>query len=311
MLRYLMLILWLSLFFAFGLFAGKENDLFLDEGKIILNGEISKALGQYEDHLKGIIEFLVCSKGGKEYESLIVVDTDPKLIFDMVLSLGVERGGAATYDEDSDRMVGPKGTGFLIDVEWSVDNKETRVRAEELLYNVRTGKPMPYVAWIFSGSRQVYNVESDDEDELIPQAFITKSIVSLQNLDASALFQVPLLEAVENTYKKNDRLLPPLGTKVKLVIEMNRRVHLYLTITGKVQGVGFRYFTERNAKDLGLVGYVENLPTGQVEVVVEGDKLELDQFVQLMGKGPAIAKVSNVKVQERPLTEQYRTFEIR
>ena len=77
-----------------------------------------------------------------------------------------------------------------------------------------------------------------------------------------------------------------------------------------MQGVGFRYFTERNAKDLGLVGYVKNLPTGQVEVVVEGDKLELDQFVQLMGEGPAIAKVSNVKVQERPLTEQYRTFEI-
>ena len=133
----------------------------------------------------------------------------------MVLSLGVERGVPAAYDQDSNRMVGPKGTGFLIDVEWRVDNKETRVRAEELLYNVKTGKPMPYVAWIFSGSRQVYDVESDDEDELIPQAFITKSIVSLQNLDASALFQVPLLEAVENTYKKNDRLLPPLGTKVK------------------------------------------------------------------------------------------------
>ena len=154
-------------------------------------------------------------------------------------------------------------------------------------------------------------LESDDEDKMIPQAFVSNSIVSLQNLDASALFQVPLLEAVENTYKKNDRLLPPLGTKVKLVIEMNRRVHLYMTITGKVQGVGFRYFTERNAKDLGLVGYVKNLPTGQVEVAVEGDKLELDQFVQLMEKGPAIAKVVNVKVQERPLTEQYRTFEIR
>ena len=61
MLRYLMLILWLSFFFAFGLFAGKENDLFLEEGKIVIDCEVSKALGQYDDHLKGIIEFLVCS----------------------------------------------------------------------------------------------------------------------------------------------------------------------------------------------------------------------------------------------------------
>jgi len=311
MLKYLMLILWLSLFFGFGIFAKGESDLLLDKGKIVLNGEISKALGQYDDHLKGIVEFLVCSKGGKEYESIIVVDEDPKVIFDMVLSLGVKRGVPATYDEDSHQMVAPKGTGFLIDVEWIIGDKRTKVRAEELLYNIKTKKKMPYVAWIFSGSRQVYDLENDDEDKLIPQAFVSNSIVSLQNLDASALFQVPLPEAIENTYRKNDQLLPPLGTKVKLIIEMNRRAHLYIMVSGKVQGVGFRYFTERSAKGLDLVGYVKNLPTGQVEVVAEGNKLELDQFVQLVEKGPAIAKVTNVKIQERPLNEQYRTFEIR
>ena len=310
MLRYLMLILWFSFFIVSNIFTEEKIDLFLEEKKFILNGEISKGLGQYDDHLKGIVEFLVCSKGGKEYESIIVADEDPKAIFETVLSLGVERGSPSIYNEDSGQMVAPKGTGFLIDVEWIIDNKKTRVRAEELLYNVKTKKTMPYVAWIFSGSRQVYDLESDDEDKMIPQAFVSNSIVSLQNLDASALFQVPLPEAIENTYRKNDQLLPPLGTRVKLIIEVNRRMQLYIMISGKVQGVGFRYFTKRSAKELGLVGYAKNLPNGQVEVVAEGNKLELGQFIKLVKKGPAIARVTDVKIQERPLTEQYQIFEI-
>ena len=82
-------------------------------------------------------------------------------------------------------------------------------------------------------------------------------------------------------------------------------------VGGKVQGVGFRYFTERSAKGLGLVGYVKNLPTGQVEIVVEGNKLELDQFIELVEKGPAIATVTDVKIRERSLTKYYKIFEIR
>ena len=71
MLRYLMLILWFSFFIVSNIFTEEKIDLFLEEKKFILNGEISKGLGQYDDHLKGIVEFLVCSKGGKEYESII------------------------------------------------------------------------------------------------------------------------------------------------------------------------------------------------------------------------------------------------
>ena len=46
-----------------------------DEQKLVLTGEISKALGTYDEHLKGAVEYLLCGPGGKEYESIIVVNS--------------------------------------------------------------------------------------------------------------------------------------------------------------------------------------------------------------------------------------------
>ena len=63
-----------------------------DEGKLVLTGEISKALGTYDEHLKGAVEYLLCGPGGKEYESIIVVNSSTEEIYDAMLKLGVERG---------------------------------------------------------------------------------------------------------------------------------------------------------------------------------------------------------------------------
>ena len=90
--------------------------------------------------------------------------------------------------------------------------KGKKVRAEELIFNVKTKKPMQQVAWIYSGSRIVSDLDSDDEDAMIPQAFMSNDIVALKRFDASALFQNPLPESEEeNIYKKNDALLPNWG----------------------------------------------------------------------------------------------------
>ena len=226
--------------------------------------------------------------------------------------LGVEKGTPPGYDEEQDKMISPKGTSILLSVEWKAEGETKQVRGEDLLYNVRTQKPMKHVAWVFTGSRIIPDLESEDEDAFIPQAFMGNDIVALNHLDGSALFQNPLPESAEgNTYKKNEELLPPLGTPVKLTIEVNQNMQLHILISGRVQGVGFRYFTQQNAMELNIGGYVKNLLDGKVEVVAEGDKAILDRFVSILRQGPSAARVEDVKLEERPFGGKYTTFEIR
>ena len=84
----------------------------------------------------------------------------------------------------------------------------------------------------------------------------------------------------------------------------------YILISGRVQGVNFRYFTQQNAIKFGIQGYVKNLPDGRVEIVAEGDKATLDRFVTILWKGPSAAKVEAVKVEEHPFGEGYTSFRI-
>ncbi len=69
------------------------------------------------------------------------------------------------------------------------------------------------------------------------------------------------------------------------------RVHL--TLTGRVQGVGFRYFAHRVAQRLNLGGWVRNLPNGSVEVEVEGPRAALEAFAAEMERGPSAAQVTH------------------
>lgn len=67
-------------------------------------------------------------------------------------------------------------------------------------------------------------------------------------------------------------------------------------ITGDVQGVGFRFFAERQARRLGLDGYVRNRYDGAVEVEAEGTAEALEQFLNDLRQGPRAARVQDVAV---------------
>ena len=152
---------------------GRENlQILEDEQKLVLTGEISKALGTYDEHLKGAVEYLLCGRGGKEYESIIVVNSSAQEIHDAMLKLGVKRGTPPMYDEEKDEMIGATGASVLVFVEWEANDKPKKVRAEDLLHDTRTQKPMQHVAWVFSGSREIPDLDSEDEDAMIPQAFV-------------------------------------------------------------------------------------------------------------------------------------------
>lgn len=81
-------------------------------------------------------------------------------------------------------------------------------------------------------------------------------------------------------------------------------------VHGAVQGVGFRDFVERRARELDLEGTVRNRPDGTVEVVAEGPRGAVEAFQQHLRQGPRMAAVERVEVTEEPATGQFRGFEV-
>ncbi len=84
-----------------------------------------------------------------------------------------------------------------------------------------------------------------------------------------------------------------------------------LIVRGLVQGVGFRYFVHRHAASLGLDGYARNLPTGEVEVVLAGEKGLVNDLVKTIRIGPRYASVSDVSMTEIPIPDNMNGFSIR
>jgi len=81
-------------------------------------------------------------------------------------------------------------------------------------------------------------------------------------------------------------------------------------IAGRVQGVGFRYFAQRRALEIGLQGWARNLEDGRVEVYASGTDEQLNEFRGALHTGPRMANVRGVEELEAPL-ESYASFSIR
>ena len=82
-------------------------------------------------------------------------------------------------------------------------------------------------------------------------------------------------------------------------------------IEGRVQGVGFRYFTRRTARRLGIAGYVRNLPDGSVEALARGSDADLEALERRLREGPPGARVESVGVSEATGTFSENDFIIR
>ena len=83
-----------------------------------------------------------------------------------------------------------------------------------------------------------------------------------------------------------------------------------LRVTGKVQDVSFRSFAKRNADLLGLSGFVKNLDTGRVEVLVEGHKDDIETLIEALRTGPENAIVKKVDIEWQPYSGVYPDFKI-
>jgi acylphosphatase len=80
-------------------------------------------------------------------------------------------------------------------------------------------------------------------------------------------------------------------------------------ISGRVQGVGFRFFARRAAESEGVTGWARNLPDGRVETLVEGEAGAVDRYLAKMRRGPVGGRVDAVEVEEAT-PEGLTTFRI-
>lgn len=81
-------------------------------------------------------------------------------------------------------------------------------------------------------------------------------------------------------------------------------------ISGRVQGVGFRYFVYEHASPLGLTGWVRNLRDGRVEVVAEGSAEALETLLVDLQRGPGGSRVNEVKTNWSSASGEFFTFSI-
>ena len=92
---------------------------------------------------------------------------------------------------------------------------------------------------------------------------------------------------------------------------MGTSIHkVHLTISGRVQGVGFRQFVFMMAHELRLTGWVKNKPEGAVEVFGEGSKESVDLLIGACQKGPTMARVSVVDKTISHGNREYNDFSI-
>ena len=88
-------------------------------------------------------------------------------------------------------------------------------------------------------------------------------------------------------------------------------VRLEATVRGRVQGVGFRYFVLRQAKMLGLSGWVSNESDGTVRTVAEGSEAAIDRFQDALTEGPPGAIVDDIRAVRMPGSGTFDGFSVR
>lgn len=91
----------------------------------------------------------------------------------------------------------------------------------------------------------------------------------------------------------------------------DEKIRAHIFVKGLVQGVFFRSNTRKKAQQLGLRGWVKNLPDGKVEAVLEGEREKVEQMIEWAKRGPPSAQVDGVEIEWEKYKEEFNDFEIR
>lgn len=91
---------------------------------------------------------------------------------------------------------------------------------------------------------------------------------------------------------------------------MESTIRRRVLVSGLVQGVAFRAYTREMARTIGVSGWVQNLPDGRVEALVEGEPDRVARMVDWLKKGPPTSRVAEIHVTEETPTGELSSFEI-
>ena len=89
------------------------------------------------------------------------------------------------------------------------------------------------------------------------------------------------------------------------------KARAHLLISGRVQGVCYRSFTQSAANSCNVKGWVKNCGDGSVETVLEGEKDDVEKVIALCYKGPSASRVANVDIQWEDYKNEFNSFSIR
>ena len=83
-----------------------------------------------------------------------------------------------------------------------------------------------------------------------------------------------------------------------------------IIVQGRVQGVGYRWFSMQIAQQLGIKGYVKNLFNGDVEIFAQGDDASVQQFIDQLRKGPSFSNVNNLNIYDADFDYSLNQFKV-
>ena len=172
----------------------------IEKKEIVVPGEVNIASDD------AIIEFFACGTLGPSHESILMLEAEPIHVFTALGLLDLEFGMNLEVQGDPRD---PKGSHVQIWVEWKQGEKVVSHPARELVWNTMSGQPMQKTHWVFTGGRLKNN-------QLTSQ--LTHNIIAVYR-DPDSLINNPLPGATDDrTYLVNTDVVPPKGTKVKVII---------------------------------------------------------------------------------------------
>ncbi len=91
----------------------------------------------------------------------------------------------------------------------------------------------------------------------------------------------------------------------------NEVIRVHMWVKGRVQNVGFRAHVESHALEIGVLGWVRNVGSDIVETVAEGRPLQIEQFIEIVRRGPRASHVDLARVEYEPTTGQLTGFDVK
>ena len=94
-------------------------------------------------------------------------------------------------------------------------------------------------------------------------------------------------------------------------LDVENAVRKAITVSGRVQGVGFRFFTQQTAINLRITGWVKNQNDGSVTMEVQGTPQQIDSLITRLKQGNGYSKVVQMKIEDLPVDKGENKFGIR